>query len=405
MRGRWAGHPAPAVCGANVELDNFYPRHMTQPTVGFVGAGQLARMAIQAAIPLDVRVTLLAATPDDGAALISPHVSFGSPSDEAAMRAFAATCDVITFDHELVDLPVLRRLAAAGATFRPGPDTVAVAQDKWLQHERFASAGLPLPPFALVESAVAIDRFAATHGWPLIAKAARGGYDGRGVWVLEGAPAGRALFDQIAVSSARVIVEQLVPIDREIAIMVARRPGGESVTYPVVETIQRDGICHELVVPAPVDDALGAEARSIGHTIADLLDVVGILAVELFVSNGRLLVNEIACRPHNSGHWSIEGAVTSQFENHLRAVLDWPLGDTDLTAPAVATANILGEPNTPPFAASLPHTLAIPGAHVHLYGKTPRPGRKLGHVTVTGADPTDILARAKQAAAILAGRA
>jgi 5-(carboxyamino)imidazole ribonucleotide synthase len=253
-----------------------------------------------------------------------------------------------------------------------------------------------------VETPKDVESFAARWDWPVVAKAARGGYDGRGVWVLHDRAAAAALFQETTQRGLELIVEQWVPIEREVAAMVARRPNGQAVAYPVVETVQRNGICHELVAPAPIPADLAAAAQQLALQIANAAGVVGILAVELFVSEGQLVINEIAVRPHNSGHYTIEGCVTSQFENHLRAVLDWPLGETALIAPAVATANILGTSHDDPHH-RLPAALAIPGVHVHLYDKPARPGRKLGHVTATGDDPATVRARATHAAAILAG--
>ncbi len=378
---------------------------MTQrpPTVGIVGAGQLARMMIQAAIPLGIRIELLAASPDDGAAQVATHVAVGDPGSYEAVLALAGRSDVTTFDHELVDVPALERIAAAGHRLHPGPATMAIAQDKGLQHDTFAAAGLPLPRWQRVRSSSDLAAFEDIAGGPLVLKAERGGYDGRGVWLVRDASTASAVLDEAARRGIPLLAEEAVALDREVAVMVVRSPSGAVVTYPVVETVQRDGILHELLVPAPIPAALAVEARELAHRIADLVGVTGVMAVEMFVSGGRLLVNEIATRPHNSGHYSIEGAVTSQFDNHLRAVLDWPLGDTTPTAPAIVTANVLGREDTPDPAAALPHVLAIQGAHPHLYGKTPRPGRKIGHVTVAGSDPASVRKRAIRAAGLLSG--
>lgn len=378
-------------------------RHGTPPTVGIVGAGQLARMTCQAAIPLGLRVRLLAERPDDAAALVSPHVSIGSPASRDDLAAFAAGCDVVTFDHELVDAAALATLEAAGHRLAPDAATVALAQDKRRQRDELGGHGFPVPPHRPVRRVDGLLAFAAEHGWPIVAKAARGGYDGRGVWVVDGPDAAR---DLIATTpGVNLLVETWIPIERELAVLVARRPGGEAAAYPVVETVQRDGICHELLAPAPIAPELAAGAVSLALDVAEAVGVVGLLALELFQSAGRLLVNEIAVRPHNSGHYTIEGCATSQFAQHLRAILDWPLGDTSLVAPAVATVNLLGPADGSDPAARLPEALALPGVHVHLYGKTARPGRKLGHVTVLGATIEDAGARARRAAGILTGRA
>ncbi|MGA1078628.1 MAG: 5-(carboxyamino)imidazole ribonucleotide synthase [Nitriliruptoraceae bacterium] len=369
----------------------------TSARVGMVGAGQLARMTQRAAIDLGVALTVLAEDADAPAAAAGAGVEAGAPDDPAALDRLAARVDVVTFDHELVDGAALARMAARGVAVRPGPAALACAQDKLLARETFARLGLPGPAHAVASDEAAVSALAAAHGWPLVAKARRGGYDGRGVAVV-------ADEDALAAVLARGgewIVERCVPIAVEVAVVLARRPGGETAVYPVVETLQRDGICHELVMPARVPADVAARAVEVAAALADGIDAVGICAVELFVTpDGEVLVNEIALRPHNSGHATIEGAVTSQFHNHIRAVLDWPLGDTAMRAPVAATVNVLGADDGD-VAARLPAALAVPGAHVHLYGKASRPGRKLGHVTVLGDDAEAALVAARRAARAL----
>jgi 5-(carboxyamino)imidazole ribonucleotide synthase len=279
---------------------------------------------------------------------------------------------------------------------RPGADALHFAQDKLAQRQRLAELGVPVPAFAPVRDVADVQRFGAEHGWPVVLKAVRGGYDGRGVWMLAEPPT--------ELPPTEVYVEARVSLVHELAVQVARRPGGETRTWPAVETVQEDGICVEVVAPAPrTSPALAGDAERLALQLAEELDVVGLLAVELFEAPGGLVVNELAMRPHNSGHWSIEGATTSQFEQHLRAVLDWPLGDTNPTAPVTVMVNVIGGPATD-LARSLPAALAaVPEAHVHLYGKGTRPGRKLGHVTVCGTDVTDVRERAREAATVLAG--
>lgn len=375
---------------------------MAIPTVGMVGAGQLARMTAQAAIPLGIRFRVLAERPDDSAALVCPEVEPGSPGDLDALRRFAAGCDVVTFDHELVPPTLMAALEAAGATLRPSPAAKAFAQDKLHQRTNLAALGLPVPPFAEVASVAAIESFAAAHGWPVVLKAARGGYDGRGVWLVRDAAGVATALAEAQQPGAPVIAEAFVPIDRELAAMVARRPSGEMVTYPVVETVQVDGMCREVIAPAPVPPQVAGRAAALAREVAEAIGATGIVALELFLTkDGRLLVNELALRPHNSGHYSIEGCTTSQFENHLRAVLDWPLGETSLTAPAVVTVNVVGATGGGDPRERLPRALAVPGVHVHLYGKGARPGRKLGHVTALGDDVAEVRARADRAAALL----
>ena len=372
------------------------------PVVGIVGAGQLARMTVQAAIPLSVRVRLLAARADDSAALVWPDVMLGAPDSAGALREFAAGCDVLTFDHELVDPAILAMLEADGHRLRPGAAALLLAQDKGEQRTRFAARGLPVPPFRMVRTAADLTDFAAEYGWPVVVKARRGGYDGRGVWVVAGEDAMTGLLETVA-RDVDLMVEPWLRIERELAVLVARRPDGESVSYPPVETVQVDGICHEVLAPALTPPGLTAAAERLALDVAGMIGAVGILAVEMFVVDGALLINELALRPHNSGHLTIEGATTSQFENHLRAVLDWPLGSTALTAPAVAMRNVLGGPAGTDPAARLPEALAIENAHVHLYGKAARPGRKLGHVTVLAESRDEARARARRAGLLLSG--
>jgi 5-(carboxyamino)imidazole ribonucleotide synthase len=367
-----------------------------------VGGGQLARMTVQAAIALDIPITILAADPADAAARVWPDVLVGGPDSLEALTRLAERCAVVTFDHELVDPAQLRELEQRNFLLRPGAATMAVARDKLQQRARFGAAGLPVRPFRAAHSADDIGRFAAEHGWPVVVKARRGGYDGRGVMVVPDATGAADAIERYR-DSLPVLVEKQVALERELAVLVARSPSGETVVYPVVETVQRDGMCVEVAAPAPISELMAEEATDLGRQIARLVDVVGILAVELFVDDaGRLLVNEIAARPHNSGHLTIDAAATSQFENHLRAILDLPLGAAHLLAPAAVMVNVVAaaEDRTD---ARLADSLAVAGAHVHLYGKDPRPGRKIGHVTGVGEDRDDVRRRARQAAARLSG--
>jgi 5-(carboxyamino)imidazole ribonucleotide synthase len=362
------------------------------PVVGMVGGGQLARMTHQAAIALGQSLRVLAVSSDDGAALVTPNVALGHHTDLAALREFAKECDVVTFDHEHVPGEHIRALAAEGVTVLPGADALRYAQDKRAMRERLSSLGLPVPRWRPVEKPSDIADFAAEVGWPVVAKAVRGGYDGRGVWMLG---------PDDPVPDTELIVEERVPLRRELSAVVARSPFGQVAAYPVVETVQRDGICVEVLAPAPnLSEDLARAATRLAIEVATALDVVGILAVELFETADGLVVNELAMRPHNSGHWTIEGARTSQFEQHLRAVLDYPLGDTSLAAPVVVMANVLGGAEGGMSIDERLHHLfaAEPGARVHLYGKEVRPGRKIGHVTVLGEDLDDVRARAARAA-------
>ena len=370
------------------------------PVVGMVGAGPLARMTHQAAVALGQTLHVLAETADDPAALVSPAISLGHHTDLDALRGFAAGCDVLTFDHEHVPTEHLRALIADGVKVRPGPDALVHAQDKLVMRRRLAAMGAPIPEYAEVTDADDVLRFGDAHGWPVVLKAARGGYDGRGVWMLDSPERAAAVLGGLA--GRPLLVERKVAMRRELSALVARSPFGQGACWPVVETVQVDGICVETLAPAPgLSAELEERAQELALRIAHELGVVGVLAVELFETDGGIVVNELAMRPHNSGHWTIEGATTSQFEQHLRAVLDYPLGATAPVAPVVVMANVLGAPETPSMGVDerVHHLFArFRDAHVHLYGKQERPGRKVGHVTVLGADLAATRQRARLAA-------
>ncbi|MFE9652986.1 5-(carboxyamino)imidazole ribonucleotide synthase [Micromonospora sp. NPDC006431] len=371
------------------------------PVVGMVGGGQLARMTHQAAIALGQSLHVLALAPDDGAALVAADVQYGDHTDLAALRTFAKGCDVVTFDHEHVPTGHIRTLAEEGVKLFPPAEALVHAQDKRVMRERLGELGAPSPAWRPVEEPADLIAFGEATGWPVVLKAARGGYDGRGVWLVDDAAQAAELAATLLAGGTRLIVEERVALRRELAVQVARSPFGQVAVYPVVETVQRDGICVEVLAPAPdLPEELAVAAQQLAIDLAAALGVVGLLAVELFETPAGLVVNELAMRPHNSGHWTIEGARTSQFEQHLRAVLDYPMGDISLTAPVVVMANVLGgEPGGMPIDERLHHLFAAePGAKVHLYGKQVRPGRKIGHVTVLGNDLDDVRARAARAA-------
>ncbi|HEV8570793.1 MAG TPA: 5-(carboxyamino)imidazole ribonucleotide synthase [Actinoplanes sp.] len=366
------------------------------PVVGMVGGGQLARMTHQAAISLGQSLRVLAESPDDSAALVAADVRIGTHTDLAALREFAKGCEAVTFDHEHVPAAHVVALETEGVKVYPGAGALVYAQDKQRMRERLAELGAPVPRWRAIASVEDIEAF-ADGTWPVVAKASHGGYDGRGVWVLS-TPADA---DELVGSGTPLIVEERVPLLRELAVLVARSPFGQVAAYPVVETVQRDGICVEVLAPAPgLPETLAIEAQQLAIDLAHELGVVGLLAVELFETAGGIVVNELAMRPHNSGHWTIEGARTSQFEQHLRAVLDYPMGETSPTAPAVALANVLGgRPGGISLDERVHHLFADdPSVRVHLYGKQTRPGRKIGHVTVLGDDMTSVRARATRAA-------
>ena len=381
-----------------------------------VGGGQLARMTQPAAIALGVRFTVLAGSPDEAAAQVVPSTTVADEKSLDDLRAFAAGCDVLTFDHEQVPLEHVRTLAAEGVVVRPGADALLHAQDKGVMRSRLTKAGIPVPRHAVLSAPDDVAAFAAELAVsrdaappadgsdlaaPVVLKTTRGGYDGKGVWVVTSLARAGEPFR----AGVPVLAEELVAFRRELSAVVARSPYGQAVAYPVVESVQRDGICVEVVAPAPaLPDDLAVEAQRIALTIAAELGVVGVLAVELFETvDGRILVNELAMRPHNTGHWTIDGAATSQFENHLRAVLDLPLGSPAARAPYAVMVNVLGG-DAPDVYSAYRHCMARdPALKIHWYGKELRPGRKVGHVTVCGDDVDDLRDRARHAAAHLRG--
>jgi 5-(carboxyamino)imidazole ribonucleotide synthase len=374
------------------------------PVVGMVGAGQLARMTCQASIPLGVRFRVLADSAADSAAQVCPDVQVGDYHNVADLLTFAAGCDVVTFDHEHVPGEHLAALEAAGVPLAPGPAALRFTQDKLAMREELTRLGVPCPRFAPVVDGADVARFAAEAGWPVVLKAVSGGYDGRGVWVCDDLFAA----EEVLAHGIALLVEEYVPFQRELAALVARSAHRQGAAYPVVETVQRDGVCHEVLAPAPrLIAGVAQEAERLALGVAEALGVTGLLAVELFEAGGGLLVNELAMRPHNSGHWTIEGARTSQFEQHLRAVLDLPLGAPQPAAAQTVMVNVFGAQDPDLYSRYVHVMAADPGVKVHMYGKAVRPGRKIGHVTVTGsgAGEENLLAlrdRALRAASYLA---
>ena len=368
-----------------------------------VGGGQLARMTHQAAIALGQSLRVLAADPDDPAAQVSPDVVVGSHTDLDALRRAAVGADALTFDHEHVPTHLLDILVAEGVTVLPAPEALVFAQDKLAMRRRLGELGLPVPRFAAVETVDDVDAFAARVDAPLVIKTVRGGYDGRGVVLTTDLAHAREVVSGYLAQQVQVLVEERVSMRRELSALVARSPLGQGAAWPVVETVQQEGICVTVLAPAPgLSDRLAVDAEQLGLRIAHELGVVGVLAVELFETvDGTLMINELAMRPHNSGHWTMNGSVTSQFEQHLRAVLDYPLGDTRAIAPATVMANVLGAAQQPAMSMDerLHHLFGrIPDAQVHLYGKQERPGRKIGHVNILGNDPGPVRERAERAA-------
>jgi 5-(carboxyamino)imidazole ribonucleotide synthase len=376
------------------------------PVVAMVGGGQLSRMTHQAAIALGQSLRVLATAADESAGLVAADVRLGDHRNLADLQALAEGATVLTFDHEHVPTEHLHALERAGHRVAPGPAALVHAQDKLVLRRALADAGEPQPAWAEARTVHDVTAFADDVGWPVVLKTPRGGYDGKGVFVIDGPDEAAELLE----AHGTLLVEERVAMVRELSAQVARSPFGQVAVWPVVETVQRDGVCAEVIAPAPrLSDELATAAQELAVRIADRLGVVGMLAVELFETAEGVLVNELAMRPHNSGHWTIEGARTSQFEQHLRAVLDYPLGDTSMTAPVAVMANVLGgaaaEPDWtgPPLDERIHHFMAHwPDVKLHWYGKGLRRGRKLGHVTALGEDLATTRARAVAAARYLA---
>ncbi len=373
------------------------------PTVAMIGGGQLSRMTAQAAIGLGVGFRVLAANASESAAQVSRDVRLGGHDDPVALADLAVGAHVVTFDHEHVPQAVLADLVAGGAVVRPDPSALIYAQDKALMRARLSEAGIACPRWAVAATPVDVEEFAGGQ-WPVILKTSKGGYDGRGVWVIDSFDQAAEVMSGQLSAGAVWLVEEKVAFVQELAAQVARSPSGQAVAYPVVRTVQTDGICTEVVAPAPgLSDDQATAAQEIALRIAGLLGVTGMLAVELFDTGESILVNELAMRPHNSGHWSIDGAVTSQFENHLRAVLDLPLGSPRLRSRYAVMVNVIGG-DVPDLYPAYKHLMARdPQLRVHVYGKQVRAGRKVGHVTVVGDDLEDLLTRAHHAADYLTG--
>jgi 5-(carboxyamino)imidazole ribonucleotide synthase len=377
---------------------------VSSPVVAVVGGGQLARMLAEPAAALGIPLRLLAEAPGVSAAQVIPDHEVGDYRDLPTLERLVDGCQVVTFDHEHVPTDHLHALEDAGVAVRPGPDALVHAQDKVVMRDAVARLGLPQPRFRAVRSV----REVAAFGLPCVLKTSRGGYDGKGVWFVSDETDCAPAFEAAAATGVRILAEERVDFRRELSALAVRSPSGQAAAYPVVESRQRDGICHEVVAPAPgLSDRLATRAQELALRVARELGVTGVLAVELFETvDDRILVNELAMRPHNTGHWSQDGAVTSQFENHLRAVLDLPLGSPVARAPWTVMVNILGGPadQTGRLYDGYPHALARdPRLRVHLYGKELRPGRKVGHVNAYGDDLRECLQRARHAAAWFAG--
>lgn len=368
-----------------------------------VGGGQLARMTHQAAIALGQTLRVLAIRADESAAQVTPDVVLGHHTDYDALRRVAEGATALTFDHEHVPTELLEKLVADGVAVYPPPEALVHAQDKLVMRRRLSALGAPVPRFSEVTDTGQAEAFAIEAGGPVVIKTVRGGYDGRGVIMADSPDEAREIVGRYLADGVPVMVEEKVAMRRELAALVARSPFGQGAAWPVVETVQEDGICVTVIAPAPSLGDLGSAATELALRLASELGVVGVMAVELFETmDGELLVNELAMRPHNSGHWTMDGARTSQFEQHIRAVLDYPLGDTSPLTPYTVMGNVIGAPELPAMSMDerVHHLCArMPEAKVHLYGKEERPGRKIGHVNIVGDDDWESLReRAERAA-------
>ena len=377
---------------------------MTELRVGVIGGGQLARMMTPPAINLGINLKVLAEAEGSSAAVATSML--GDYTLVEVVREFAKTVDVITFDHEHVPLTVLQQLEAEGVSVQPPSRALAFAQNKLAMRTRLGELGLPMPAWAEIHDSGSLEIFIAEHGGVAILKTPIGGYDGKGVRVVRSAADAADWLspEGLAKVGGHLLAEEKVNFVRELAQLSARNPSGAFEAWPLVQTVQANGVCSEVLAPAPgASEATLAEAARIARLVSEGLGVTGVLAVEMFETiDGRLLINELAMRPHNSGHFSIEGSITSQFEQHLRAVLDLPLGSPQPTAPHSVMVNLLGVDETNDF---LPHyqeaMQSHPTAKIHTYGKGARQGRKMGHVTVTGTHAETVLTEARQAAMVL----
>ena len=374
----------------------------TFPTIGILGGGQLGKMMAAEAVRLGVDARLL--SPKEAGPMQSyAGAQVGEWTDPDVLRPFTADCDVVTVESEWAPADAAAEVLPDDTALWPSTKTLSLIKDKGVQKQHLADAGCPVPAFACCETLDEALDAAEEFGYPVVLKQYRGAYDGYGNATATSEKELHEAWPDLATEDG-AMVETFADFARELAVQVARRPGGNQVVYPVAYTEQRDHRCHAVEVPADVDDEIAKKARRIAQTSVDAVKGVGLIAVELFeMPDGRVLVNELAPRPHNTGHYSIEGAATSQFENHVRAVLDWPLGDPSLRTPVAVMVNVLGRrEGTPPQTTGLPRALDTEGVTPHIYGKPDvRPGRKMGHVTALGTDRADTRKRAEMAASAI----
>ena len=370
--------------------------------LGIIGGGQLARMTALAARPFGVEVVVLEKNPAGPAAQLSPNSAVGDWNDPATLVKFAAHCDVITLENEFVDAGALAVLEQAGHRVFPSAACIALTQDKLTQKQALQTAGLAVPKFCAVNSPAETVGAAKDFGWPLLLKTRRNGYDGKGNFTVRSEADVETGWQVLGGGKNDLFVEAFWHFSKELAVIVTRGRDGATAVYPVVETVQRDHICHVVKAPAEVSATLMARAADIAQRAIAAVGGIGSFGVEMFLAaDGEIAINELAPRVHNSGHYTIEACVCSQFENHVRAVLGWPLGSTAMVAPAAVMVNLLGVSQGSGAPRGLESALAIPGAHVHVSGKAASgAGRKMGHVTALGKN----LIEAESIAQLAAGK-
>ena len=371
--------------------------------LGIIGGGQLAKITAAAALQLGCEVVILDRAAGSPAAHLSPRSQVGNWNDPAVLARLAAEVDVVTLENEFVDASALRALEFAGHRVYPSADCLERTQDKLIQKQTLVRAGLPVAECCAVASRAEVLEAGARLGWPLLLKTRRDGYDGKGNFTVRQPTDVDVAWDRLGGEKNALLVEAFCHFAKELAVIVTRARDGADAVYPVVQTIQRDHVCESVLVPAELPASVVLRASELARRAVAAVGGVGSFGVELFLcSDDQILINELAPRVHNSGHYTIEACECSQFENHVRAVLGWPLGSTRLRSPAAAMVNVLGTAEAPGRPRGWEDALSVPGAHIHLYGKsTSGKGRKMGHVTALGLSVTEAWSTAERAARAL----
>jgi len=371
-------------------------------TIGFLGAGQLARMSALQAFRYGIQVASFSDRDEtEPLEFMTPNIFKGDFTDADSMVEFAKSCDVITLENEFIDSDILFELREkSGTPIYPSPETFERIENKEIEKFTFQEAGIPVTPSRIVSSPEEIAGFADEFGWPVMLKSSKGGYDGYGNRTVERGSDAKTAFEELGGADGRdILAESFVEFTHELAVQVARTKDGDTAVYPCVETVQEDHICVAVKAPAQINPVLSKEAQRLANLAVEAIDGVGIFAFEFFLTtDGQILLNETAPRPHNSGHYSIEGCITSQFENHMRAVTGLPLGATDLNSESVVMINLLGTHKRPARVDFAEDAIGTENGHLHIYGKTgSKPGRKIAHYTLLGSDQDEIYGHAIQA--------